>query len=58
MDDGDKSLVTWNVMIHGYMKSGKIELAAELFETMPKRSLISWNSMIDGYQRNGCFMKL
>uniref|UniRef100_A0A2P2QLG9 Pentatricopeptide repeat-containing protein At2g45350ic n=1 Tax=Rhizophora mucronata TaxID=61149 RepID=A0A2P2QLG9_RHIMU len=43
--------VSYNSMIHGYIKHGKVGLARELFDSMPmeERNLISWNSLINGF---------
>lgn len=50
---GQRNAVTWNIMISAYTRSGKLLLARELFDNMPKRDVVSWNSMIAGYAQNG-----
>ncbi|XP_022941407.1 pentatricopeptide repeat-containing protein At1g14470 [Cucurbita moschata] len=50
---GQRNAVTWNVMISAYTRAGKLSLARELFDNMPKRDVVSWNSMIAGYAQNG-----
>ncbi|XP_065859390.1 pentatricopeptide repeat-containing protein At2g45350, chloroplastic [Euphorbia lathyris] len=42
--------VSHNIMIDGYVKNGKIDLAHQLFDSMPMnvRNLITWNSLISG----------
>lgn len=50
---GQRNAVTWNIMISAYTRVGKLSLARELFDNMPKRDVVSWNSMIAGYAQNG-----
>ncbi|XP_077239899.1 pentatricopeptide repeat-containing protein At5g19020, mitochondrial-like [Tasmannia lanceolata] len=47
----ERNIVTWNVMLNGYSKSGLVESARDLFEKIPIRDLVSWSTMIDGYVR-------
>lgn len=46
-----RDLVSWNTMIDGCVKHGKIENAHRLFNQMPKRDVVSWANMIDGYAK-------
>ncbi|KAL5974775.1 hypothetical protein ACLOJK_031446 [Asimina triloba] len=46
-----RNVVTWNVMITGLTKWGKVDLARALFDEMPHRTIVSWTGMIDGYTR-------
>ncbi|XP_039145663.1 pentatricopeptide repeat-containing protein At5g15300-like [Dioscorea cayenensis subsp. rotundata] len=48
-----KDLVSWNVMITGYVKQGNMESARELFDQVPQRDVVTWNTMITGYVRFG-----
>ncbi|KAL4580807.1 hypothetical protein LXL04_017011 [Taraxacum kok-saghyz] len=48
-----RDLVTWNVMIAGYAKAGKINDVEKVFDEMPERDVISWSSLITGYMQNG-----
>ncbi|KAF8410937.1 hypothetical protein HHK36_003474 [Tetracentron sinense] len=50
-DDGShqKDLVSWNSMIHGYVRGGEMGEAQMLFDEMPERDVFSWAMMIDGY---------
>lgn len=48
-----KSLVSWNIMIDGYVKHGCMDSAHELFNLMPERDVFSWNVMIDGHAKCG-----
>ncbi|XP_039155571.1 pentatricopeptide repeat-containing protein At1g09220, mitochondrial-like [Eucalyptus grandis] len=43
--------VTWNVLISGLTKWGRLDLARSLSEEMPVRTVVSWIAIIDGYTR-------
>ncbi|KAL5699244.1 hypothetical protein ACHQM5_030175 [Ranunculus cassubicifolius] len=45
-DRNDKS---WDVMVCGYTRVGKFDVAGKLFEDMPNKTLPTWNAMIAGY---------
>lgn len=45
-------LASWNALIAGYMRSGMVEQAAELFNKMPERDVFSWSTMISGYTQS------
>lgn len=47
-----RNVVTWNVMITGLVKWGKLEFASSLFDEMPAKNVVSWTGIIDGYIRN------
>ncbi|KAL6007954.1 hypothetical protein ACLOJK_033459 [Asimina triloba] len=49
----EKDLVSWNTMIDGYVKRGRLEAACELFNSMPERDVVSWAIMMDGYVKSG-----
>ncbi|KFK43692.1 hypothetical protein AALP_AA1G160700 [Arabis alpina] len=49
----ERNPVTWNAMISGYVRTGDLSSARELFDTMPERNVVSWNSMIAGFTHNG-----
>ncbi|CAO2823272.1 unnamed protein product [Amaranthus hypochondriacus] len=42
-----------NTLIDMYSRCGRVDLAREIFQKMPRRSLVSWNSMIGGFAANG-----
>ncbi|CAN6485614.1 unnamed protein product [Victoria cruziana] len=48
-----RDVVAWNVMIHGYVKSGDTKSAVSLFCEMPQRSNFSWNMIIAATARCG-----
>ncbi|KAM3282185.1 hypothetical protein P3S67_025830 [Capsicum chacoense] len=45
---GKKHVTSWNAMINGYMKVGRIREACELFDEMLKRNEVSYTIMILG----------
>ncbi|XP_047949873.1 pentatricopeptide repeat-containing protein At5g19020, mitochondrial [Salvia hispanica] len=49
----DKNVVSWNVMLNGYVKGGLVDLARDLFEEIPGKDVVSWGTMIDGYLQTG-----
>ncbi|PSS00307.1 Pentatricopeptide repeat-containing protein [Actinidia chinensis var. chinensis] len=48
-----RDVVTWNVMLGGYVREGQIGVVEKVFEEMPERDVISWSLMIMGYVQNG-----
>ncbi|KAK9056752.1 hypothetical protein SSX86_024115 [Deinandra increscens subsp. villosa] len=51
-----RDLISTNIMIAGYMKSGEVRLAKSLFfGEMPVKDDVSWSTMIVGFAHNGCF---
>jgi len=49
----ERNLVTWNVMLNGYAKTGLVDMARELFDGICDKDVISWGTMIDGYVQKG-----
>ncbi|XP_048127428.1 pentatricopeptide repeat-containing protein At1g09220, mitochondrial [Rhodamnia argentea] len=47
----ERNPVSWNVLISGLTKWGRLDLARSLFEEMPVRTVVSWTAIIDGYTR-------
>ncbi|KAL6548425.1 hypothetical protein OROGR_008846 [Orobanche gracilis] len=45
----ERNVVSWNVMLNGYVKAGLVDLARELFEGIPEKDVVSWGTMVDGY---------
>lgn len=47
-------LFVGNCLIHFYAECGCLDMARQVFSSMPERDVISWNSMIDGFAQNDC----
>ncbi|KAE9455333.1 hypothetical protein C3L33_12768, partial [Rhododendron williamsianum] len=45
-------VASWNALVAGLVRNGKIELARQLFNEIPERDVISWSSMISGYSQS------
>ncbi|OMO92823.1 hypothetical protein COLO4_17296 [Corchorus olitorius] len=52
---GVKTLYSYNNMLSGYAKMGKVKPARKLFDQMPVRDVVSWNTMVIAYARIGFF---
>ncbi|XP_021770440.1 pentatricopeptide repeat-containing protein At4g02750-like [Chenopodium quinoa] len=52
-DDNPSSrdVVSWNMMIAGYIKKNHIDVARQMFDEMPQRDIVSWNTWISGLQK-------
>lgn len=44
-----RDIFAWNVMIAGYVRSGDLARARELFDVMPERNVVSWTTVIGAY---------
>eukprot|EP01018_Ginkgo_biloba_P008633 Gb_28759 [translate_table: standard] len=40
-------------LVDMYIKCGRMDIARNAFDEMPKRNVVSWNAMIAGYTQNG-----
>ncbi|XP_024963285.1 pentatricopeptide repeat-containing protein At1g09190 isoform X2 [Cynara cardunculus var. scolymus] len=49
----DRDVIVWNLMIHGYCKTGKVDTGYSLFKEMKERSVVSWNTMLSCLARSG-----
>ncbi|KAF7134430.1 hypothetical protein RHSIM_Rhsim08G0211700 [Rhododendron simsii] len=46
-----RDLISWTVIVKGFVNSGQIDVARKYFDQMPERDYVSWTAMIDGYLR-------
>ncbi|XP_042504167.1 pentatricopeptide repeat-containing protein At4g33170-like [Macadamia integrifolia] len=44
-----------NHLVNMYSKSGELDFARNMFDTMPYRNLVSWTALISGLSQNGRF---
>lgn len=50
-------VVSANLLIDYFMKSGEIDIAKKVFSGLPVRDVITWNSIIGGYVKSGFFQE-
>ncbi|KAG9147175.1 hypothetical protein Leryth_005408 [Lithospermum erythrorhizon] len=53
----DRNLVTWNVVITGFVKWGEVEFARRLFDSMVEKNVVTWTGIVDGYTRVGDYVE-
>ncbi|XP_015688725.2 pentatricopeptide repeat-containing protein At3g22690-like [Oryza brachyantha] len=49
-----KTVVSWNVLLDGFVRASDLDAAWEVFVEMPERNVVSWNTVIAGFARHGC----
>lgn len=42
----NKTVVSWNSIVAGYIENGEVDAAWETFKTMPEKNIVSWNTII------------
>ncbi|XVE61018.1 hypothetical protein DITRI_Ditri06bG0006600 [Diplodiscus trichospermus] len=53
LPDRDKDVITWTAVISGYIKSGLIDEARNLFDRVDsKKNVVTWTAMVSGYMRS------
>lgn len=48
-----RSVVTWNSMLVGLLRSDHVDAARKMFDDMTERNVVSWTTMIAGFARSG-----
>ncbi|KAI4301537.1 hypothetical protein L6164_034805 [Bauhinia variegata] len=46
-----RTLVSWNMIMNGYIQHDQTWHAKQLFDQMPVRDVVSWNIMLSGFRR-------
>lgn len=55
----ERDEVSWNSIISGYVQSGEVEVARNLFEKMPiRRNVVCWTAVINGYGKQGNLVEM
>ncbi|KAL6183068.1 hypothetical protein ACLB2K_044479 [Fragaria x ananassa] len=49
----ERSVVSWNALLGGYVRSMDFDAARRVFDEMPERNVVSWTTMIAGCAQNG-----
>ncbi|XP_017429908.2 pentatricopeptide repeat-containing protein At4g21065 [Vigna angularis] len=49
----ERSVVSWNSILAGYVRCGDFDGALRVFDMMPCRNVVSWTTMVSGCARNG-----
>jgi pentatricopeptide repeat protein len=52
-DMSQRSVVSWNSILAGYIRCGDFDGARRVFDDMPHRNVVSWTTMIAGCAQNG-----
>ncbi|KAL6647010.1 hypothetical protein ACP70R_014447 [Stipagrostis hirtigluma subsp. patula] len=48
-----RDVVTWNAVLAGYVRAGRVGDAREVFDGMPVRDEVSWSTVVGGYVKGG-----
>lgn len=48
-----RTIVSWNSILAGYIRHGDFDGARRIFDEMPYRNVVSWTTMIAGCAQNG-----
>jgi len=52
-DMAERSVVSWNSILAGYVRCGDFDGAMRVFDAMPCRNVVSWTTMVAGCAQNG-----
>ncbi|CAL8073932.1 unnamed protein product [Prunus armeniaca] len=53
----NRTVVSWNSLIAGLIRSGDVNSAWQMFNEMPKSDLVSWNTMIGALVQESMFVE-
>ncbi|CAL9095129.1 unnamed protein product [Musa acuminata var. zebrina] len=48
-----RDLLSWNLMLSGYIRNGHAQRAHKLYDEMPCRDAVSWNAILSSFKRSG-----
>ncbi|KAL5983431.1 hypothetical protein ACLOJK_017516 [Asimina triloba] len=48
-----RNVASWNCMLNGYTRHGRIRCAIRMFDEMTERDVVSWNTMLAGFRWAG-----
>ncbi|KAL5849832.1 hypothetical protein ACOSQ4_007845 [Xanthoceras sorbifolium] len=51
----NKTVVSWNSLIAGFVRNGDVESAWEIFDEMPESDLVSWNTVFGALMQESMF---
>uniref|UniRef100_A0A7N0V1T3 DYW domain-containing protein n=1 Tax=Kalanchoe fedtschenkoi TaxID=63787 RepID=A0A7N0V1T3_KALFE len=54
---GERSVVSYTVILGGVVRSEGVSNARAMFDAMPERNETAWTTMIVAYEENGCTME-
>jgi len=52
-DMAERSVVSWNSILVGYVRCGDFDGAMRVFDMMPCRNVVSWTTIVSGCAQNG-----
>ncbi|XP_009802509.1 pentatricopeptide repeat-containing protein At3g22690 [Nicotiana sylvestris] len=51
----NKTVVSWNSLMAGFLRNGDVEAACRTFDEMPESDIVSWNTIIGGLVQQSMF---
>ena len=48
-----RDLLSWNLMLSGYIRNGHAQRAHKPYDEMPCRDAVSWNTILSSFKRSG-----
>ncbi|KAK4347240.1 hypothetical protein RND71_033579 [Anisodus tanguticus] len=53
----EKDIVSWNLLLDGFIEAGHLDSAKEVFAKIPNPSVVSWVIMLSGFARYGMILE-